>query len=148
MRMNEYCLYHFHSGREVLIIILQERRIRGKAEHIHTPHSKRGQNMFALLVIFESLSLDFPVLSWNLPPLYRPLPMFAPPQFPAFQSTYKACTQLYDPVLCLCIDLTGKSWCLEILILKEGIRGEPPKEARGQQPSPIEHYLNEWRKEV
>jgi hypothetical protein len=39
-------------------------------------------------------------------------------------------------------------WCLEILILKEGISGEPQKEARGQQPSPIEHYLNEWRKEI
>ena len=44
--MNEYCLYHFHSGREILIIVLQERRTRGKAGHIQTPHSKKGDKTF------------------------------------------------------------------------------------------------------
>lgn len=68
MRMNEYCLNHFQSGREVLIIILQERGTRGQTGH-PPPHSKKGGKHFRFARQF-----------WKfVHPLSCPLVKFAPP---------------------------------------------------------------------
>ena len=93
----------------------------------HPPHSKKGVKHFRFARQFWKLvhPLSCPLVKFA--PLYRLFPMFAPPQFPAFQYTCKACNPLSDPVICPCIDLTGTFWFLEFLIIKEGIRGGNPQ---------------------
>jgi hypothetical protein len=66
--------------------------------------------------------------------------MFAPTQFPAFQSTYKACTTLADQVPCLCIELNGTFRYQETLTLKEGVRGGNPHNRAEVNTSKIQMF--------
>lgn len=118
-------MYHFNSVWEwmniVYITFNLEHRTRRQTGYITTRIHKKGSKHFGFARHVRKL----------VPPLSDPLVKFALtlhttyndllPQFQSFQSTYKACTPLSDPVLFLCIDLTGKYRCLKILIFKEGI---------------------------